>query len=173
MKKNEIAVVCLEGRLLDYFTALCLGWQWAKNNAKRYQDSINEYSVVGYEPRWPIGARCLIPPHKAKNLHVSEPNNCSWLLCTMDDPIAPAAFDDVPKFSMSWESLGEYLDNIGIGFTVNHNPDCPPDMKITAFHPQNSVGFQGPTYCVAAARAIVASVFGPVIADTHQQGVLS
>ena len=165
---TQINVSTLEGRKLDYFTALCLGWVWAKNVCGRSGDSFDQYRDSKHKARWPIGARCLIPGHKATKLHESEKNWDGWIKCRMTDPIAPAAFDDVPKFSQSWAALGDYIDNAGIGFTVNHNDGCPPDLKVTAFHPSVAVEYQGPTHCVAACRAIVASVFGPVICEQEQ-----
>lgn len=158
-KTPKIRVSDLVGRHLDYHTALALGWVWAKNASSRYGDS-DSHRRPGVGPRWPVGARCVIPPDKAKNLHETEKNWDGWLKCDMLETIAPAALDQVPYFAKKLSEISEYVEKIGIGFTVNHNPNCPSEFKITAFHPGVHFGYQGPTYAVAACRAIVGAAFG-------------
>ncbi len=148
-------------RMLDYFTAIALGWVWAKNAGHRFGDSVRKYNDPKSEDRWPIGSRCVIPPNKAKGLSLTEANWDYWMASSLDEPIAPAAMDDVPRFCKRLDNIAEYVEKIGIGFTVNHNPECPPEFKVTAFHPANNYGFQGPTHAVAACRAIVAAALGP------------
>lgn len=167
-KTSKIRVSDLVDRNLDYHTALALGWVWAKNASKRYGDSGSYHStgegtrgyIGGRFPKWPVGARCVIPPNKAKNLHETEKNWDGWLKCDMLENIAPAALDQVPYFSKRLSEISEYVEKIGIGFTVNHDPNCPSEFKITAFHPGVHFGYQGPTYAVAACRAIVGAAFG-------------
>ena len=158
------ATADLIGRELDYFTALALGWKWARNMANRSGDGFNSKTV-----KWPIGARCVVRPNACKDLHPTKKNWDGWCVAEETDPIAPNAMFDVPHFSSSWANLsgfgmGQIIGDIGLGFMVNHNSGCPPSIKVTAFHPKLSFGYQGPDHLVAACRAIVAATFGPVVA---------
>lgn len=165
MKTIEKRTQYLEDRELDYFTALSLGWQWARNMCSRSGDSFRESK----DPvRWPIGARCVVAPNSAKDLHPTEKNWDGWCIAQMTDPIAPAFLSAVPRFSRSWADLsgrgmGRVIDELGLGFTVNHNKECPPEFKVIAFHPKVHQGYNGPTHLVAACRVIVASKYGPVV----------
>lgn len=63
----------------------------------------------------------------------------------------------------SWGMGGPIIARESIAFVVNHNDECPPELKYTAFIRMLGSGRQGPTHLVAAMRAFVASKLGDTV----------
>lgn len=84
-----------DGRLLDYLFALSLGWCWVKNASRRSGDS---YCAPGEGPSWPIDHRCFVGPSKLKDISKDNKNWDGWLISNYHEPIAKAAFYDLPKW---------------------------------------------------------------------------
>jgi hypothetical protein len=106
----EVKVAELSGRALDYAVALVEGWQLARNASGRSGDSFARYRDSNAKPRWPIGALCVVSPSSGKDLHAETVNWDGWLLPRGDEPLAPAAFDAMPRYSTDWSQGGPLID---------------------------------------------------------------
>lgn len=105
----KISTAELTGAALDYAVAKCEGFGWAKNMSRRSGDSAAMYHNSNHKPNWPIGARCFVRPSAVKDLHPTEKNWDGWCIADMTEPVAPAAFYDVPTYSRRWSEGGPII----------------------------------------------------------------
>lgn len=150
----------LTGAILDYWVARAEGWVWVRNVAERSGDG---YRTQGAPKQWPLGARCLVEPHRAKDLHAENRNWDGWVISDGTEPIAPAWNRDLPAYSTGWRHGGPIIEREKImpDPMTRHREDTNWQAQIWMPYACHT----GPTPLIAAMRAYVASRFGEEVAD--------
>jgi hypothetical protein len=106
----------LTGVALRVAAAQADGYVWVRNGVKRSGDGFDKYQQGSKwrGPQWPIGARCLVSPSKASNLHPEHCNWDGWLPSDGTEPLAPAALYGVPHFETNWAHGGPIIEREGL-----------------------------------------------------------
>jgi hypothetical protein len=125
----------LTGVALRVAAAQADGYVWVRNGVKRSGDSLDKYQQGSKwkGPQWPIGARCLVSPSKAGNLHPEHCNWDGWLPSDGTEPLAPAALYGVPHFETNWAHGGPIIDRADIDIERDYDRVFDADERIEPF----------------------------------------
>jgi len=145
---------------ITWFTAKIDGFTWARNGSKRSGDS---YKQKGEKSDWELGTRAFICRSKAKDLDKNIKNWDGWFRSDLTEPLAKAAYYDVPKYVTSWVDSGPLLEQAMLRGMLIESIDWDRYDNLPRFKASYSKWencYRGNTFLEAGLRCYIASVYG-------------